>query len=70
MRAFCVSSAQIDRLVKKRQQGTGLNESIDNPGKKVNHIFFNEVKEDLKFFISNVPKYSSNYSTEKDTTNM
>lgn len=39
-------------------------------GKKSTIFFFNEVKEDLKFFISNVPKYSSNYSTEKDTTNM
>ena len=28
------------------------------------------MKEDLKIFISKIPKYSSHYSREKDTTNM
>ena len=40
MRKFCVSSAQIARLVKKQQQGAGLIESIDNRGKHANHKKF------------------------------
>ena len=28
------------------------------------------MKENLKIFISEIPKYSSHYSREKDTTNM
>ena len=49
----------------------GRTESIDNRRKHVNHKkIYCELKEDLKIFISKIPKYSSHYSREKDTTNM
>lgn len=71
IRTFYVSSAQINQLVKKRQQGAGLMESIDDHGKPFNYKKnSNEVKEDLKISISKIPKYSGHYSREKDTTDM
>ena len=51
--------------------GGRINKSIANHGKHANHKkISNEVKEDLKVFISKIPEDSSHCSREKDTTNM
>ena len=71
MNTFCVSSAQIHRLIKKRKEGEGVITSIDRRGKHNKQVRISEeIKNDIKAYIAKFPKYSSHYGREKDSNNM
>ena len=66
MNTFAVSSVQIDRLMKKAQSDQNIITKIDKRGMHGNQPQIdNQVKDDIKEFISAFPKYSSHYGREK-----